>query len=164
MIFRARMVIDGEYQFIPNDSWLSFDQETRKFSGTPSESNTYNIQVLVYDDTGYKADEFELIVETNSEPKLNSPVPAQTIPFNRNQVWKYTVPSNTFNDKEKDQISYPSAKLVVNNNEEDLNQAWESLAFESDKGKLSGTPNTSGNFDIRIYARDKTSGLSHVDL
>ena len=120
--FSAKIKIDGRYKDIPDDSWLSFDPSSRKFSGSPPETQTYEIQVLASDSSGYAAAEFNMIVVPNTKPVLNSHVPNQVVPFSRDQIWRYSLPSNTFKDLEGDPIVYPIAKLVVNDIEKDLNE------------------------------------------
>ena len=120
--FSAQIKIDGQYKDIPDGYWLSFDPQSRYFSGSPPEAQTYEIQVLANDSSGYAAVEFKLMVMLNSKPELNSLVPNQVVPFSRDQIWRYSLPSNTFKDLEGDPIVYPIAKLVVNDIEKDLNE------------------------------------------
>ena len=54
----------------PLPSWLSFDPQTRTFSGTPLEANTLSIRVTASDGFGSVSETFALTIEGPPEPTL----------------------------------------------------------------------------------------------
>ena len=134
-------------------SWLTFDASTRRFSGTPSNSNvgTVNIKVVVTDKQGATVnDSFTLTVENvNDVPTLESAIANQTA--TEDAAFTFTIPQNTFNDIDAaDELTY-SVTL------EDGNALPSWLTFDASTRRFSGTPSNSnvGTVNIKVVVTDK---------
>ncbi|PAX51879.1 putative Ig domain-containing protein [Brunnivagina elsteri] len=141
-------------------SWLTFNANTRTFSGTPtnSEVGSLNIKITATDKAGVTAtDTFAITVaNTNDAPILGSAIADQTA--TEGQPFNFTFPANTFNDFDAgDTLTY-SAKLENGN----TLPTW--LTFDTVTRSFSGTPTdtASGTYNLTITATD-TAGATVAD-
>ncbi len=154
LTYTARKYVDGDLQNLP--TWLSFNQATRTFSGTPQASDIeiFEIQVTATDSSNTSAtDLFQFEVRyLNQPPVLANPIPNQNgledTPFT------FTFNSDTFFDANVgvgDTLFY-SATLV---SDAPL-PGW--LTFTPASRNFSGTATNAevGTYDIRVTARDRS--------
>ncbi|MFO0017051.1 MAG: putative Ig domain-containing protein, partial [Synechococcaceae cyanobacterium] len=84
----------------PLPTWLSFNAETRTFSGTPGAADvtTFSVRVRATDRAGLSAsDSFSLTVEpANYAPLVSTPIPDQAI--STGVAYSYTLPAASFSD------------------------------------------------------------------
>ena len=137
----------------PLPGWLSFDEGTRTFSGTPRTAHVgeYEIQVTVNDSSAAsKKAEFTLTVELPPNEAPEAPeLTSQTA--TEDQAFSYEVPE--FDDPEDDTITYAAALDGGG-----TLPGW--LSFSATSRTLSGTPleaDTPASHTIRITATDAGS-------
>ena len=137
----------------PLPGWLSFDEGTRTFSGTPRRvhAGEYVIQVTVTDSkAAARKAEFRLTVELPPNGPPEAPeLTAQTA--TEDQAFSYEVPE--FDDPEDGTITYAAALDGGG-----TLPGW--LSFNATSRKLSGTPleaDTPASHTIRITATDDGS-------
>jgi hypothetical protein len=133
--------------------WLSFDDENRTFTGTPSNDDVgmYTITVIAEDTSGLTAeDSFYLTIDNvNDAPVLVTPIADQTIL--EDVAYSFTVPENTFSDDDPgDTISSYVATLASGS----ALPSW--LTFDGNNRSFSGTPtnNDVGIYTITVIAED----------
>ena len=119
-------------------SWLSFNAETREFSGTPSSGDigTITVKVIASDGlSGSVSAEFTITVSgtvtENNPPSVQNDLVNQTAVVE--EAFSYQFESNTFNDPDGDALSY-SAEMSGGG----ALPSW--LSFESSTRTFSGTP------------------------
>ncbi|MBE9168127.1 tandem-95 repeat protein [Pleurocapsales cyanobacterium LEGE 06147] len=139
-------------------SWLSFDTETRTFSGTPTNEDVgnLNIVVTVTDKEGETvSDTFELIVENvNDKPTLESAIANQIA--TEDEAFSFTFPEDTFNDIDAgDSLTY--AATLSDGSEL---PSW--LIFDAQTRTFSGTPSNDdvGNISITVTAIDNDGEIA----
>jgi len=144
----------------PLPSWLSFDVNTRRFSGTPTNDDVGGLEVKVTaTDAGNLSvsDSFSLIVEdVNDAPTVASPIVDQSA--QTGAAFSFTVPSNTFADIDVgDTLTY-AATLADGS----ALPSW--LSFNASTHSFSGMPGSSdvGVLTLKVAARDSRS-LSVAD-
>ncbi len=137
-------------------SWLTFNPNTRLFSGTPRniDIGTQSIKVTVNDDNdGQVSNTFNLTVaNTNDEPILANSIPDMNTA--KDSLFNFQIPVNTFTDEDNDNLTY-SATLA--NNQPLPN--W--LSFDPDNLTFSGTPTNNqdvGTIEIKVIANDGNGG------
>jgi Ca2+-binding RTX toxin-like protein len=150
LAYSAKLADGGE---LP--SWLSFDAQTRTFSGNPlnEDVGTLNVQVTASDNDGEAATEiFELkVVNVNDAPTLKIAIANQIA--TEDTKFSYTFLANTFNDVDAgDHLTY-TAKLA------DGSEIPSWLAFNAETRTFSGTPVNGdvGNLSLRVTATDNDS-------
>ena len=134
----------------PLPGWLSFDEETRTFSGTPQRvhAGEYEIQVTVTDSkAAAKKAEFTLtvVLPPNGAPEVPD-LTSQTA--TEDQAFSYVVPE--FDDPEGDTVTYAAALDGGG-----TLPGW--LGFNATSRTLSGTPqedDTPGVLTIVVTATD----------
>ncbi len=121
--------------------WLNFNNVTRQLSGQPNATaaETYLLEASVTNPEGAIATtDFSLIVE--HFPEVFYPIPSQLADIN--QLFTFTVPVNSFLDKDSDPLTYTSTTgsgkplpnwLVFN----PQNQFYSGVPLETDRGNLS---------------------------
>ena len=143
-------------------SWLSFDGNTRTFSGTPLNTDVGSLSIEVIADDGLgglpATDSFNLvIVNTNDDPTLNNAISDQSA--TEDSVFSFTFDANTFTDIDSgDTLTY-SAQLVDGS----ALPSW--LSFDADTRTFSGTPLNGdvGSLSIEVTADDGLGGLPATD-
>ena len=138
----------------PLPAWLSFDPDTRTFSGTPDDADvgTLSVTITATDGGGLSAaDTFDLAVaNVNEAPVVDSAVADQTTteyePFSLSIADAFADPDAG------DSLTYASGTLP----------AW--LSFDAQTATFTGTPVPAdlGTFDVTVTATD-ADGLSVSD-
>ena len=142
-------------------SWLSFNAETRTFSGIPVNKDVGNLSIIVTatDQSGETiSNAFELmVINVNDAPTLSSALANQTA--TEDESFNFTFPANTFNDVDAgDSLTY----TVADANGNEL-PSW--LTFDAETRTFSGTPVNEdvGNFSIQVTAADN-DGETATDI
>ncbi len=134
--------------------WLTFNADTRTFSGTPLNGDVgiISVKVTATDSATIGlsvSDTFDLTVtNTNDAPTVANPIVAQQT-IGEGQFLSFTIPANTFTDVDAgDNLTY---SLALENGQPA--PSWLSI---SATGVVSGTPtaDASGNFNIQVIATD----------
>ena len=140
--------------------WLSFDANTRTFSGTPTNDDvgTISVKVTATDNSGASAsDAFDLTIHnTNDVPTVANAIVDQTAM--EDAPFSFTVPADTFHDVDAgDSLSY-SASLADGS----ALPGW--LSFDPNTRTFSGTPANAdvGTISVKVTATDN-SGASASD-
>jgi Ca2+-binding RTX toxin-like protein len=143
-------------------AWLSFDANTRTFSGTPANADVGTVSVRVTATDGSSAsvsDVFELaVVNTNDAPTVANAIADRSA--TEGQAFTYTVPANTFADVDVgDSLSY-SASLASGA----ALPSW--LTFDAQTRTFSGTPtsNAQGLFTVRVTGTDGANASAFDDF
>jgi Ca2+-binding RTX toxin-like protein len=133
-------------------SWLSFDEATQTFSGTPTNDDvgTLSLKVIATDIAGASAsDDFNITVENvNDVPLVSSPLVDQTTL--EDELFTYTVPVSAFNDVDVgDTLTY-RATLADGS----ALPSW--LSFDEATQTFSGTPGNDdvGTLSLKVTATD----------
>ena len=140
-------------------TWLSFNETTGLFEGTPGDADVgvASIKVTATDSGGAKAfDIFTLSVENiNDTPVVDHALTRQIA--NMNQVFTFQVPANTFSDQDVGDVLTVKATL----SDGSALPSW--LQFNTTTGIFSGTPTSSdlALLSVHVTATDK-SGASVV--
>ncbi|ETR65030.1 MAG: hypothetical protein OMM_14930, partial [Candidatus Magnetoglobus multicellularis str. Araruama] len=141
--------LDDDSQ-LPN--WLSFNQASRTFTGTPlnDDVGTIQIKVTATDQSLTSiSDTFALIVNnTNDVPTLVNAINDQST--NEDSLYSFTFDLNTFNDVDTtDSLSYAATQ-----SDNSALPAW--LAFDISTRTFSGTPlnDDVGIYQIKVTATD----------
>ena len=143
-------------------SWLSFDANTRTFSGTPATSDVGTIEVRVTADDGNwgtpAQDIFEIAVnDTNDDPTLDNALVDQSA--DQDAAFSYQFAANTFGDLDAgDTLTY-TAELSGGG----ALPAW--LTFTPGTRTFSGTPASGdvGTITIEVTADDSNGGTPATD-
>jgi Ca2+-binding RTX toxin-like protein len=136
----------------PLPSWLSFDAQTRSFSGTPlnGDVGSLDLRVTATDLAGASASQsFSLgIANTNDAPEVGAGITAQSA--TEDTAFSYTVAADAFGDVDQgDQLSL-SATLADGS----PLPSW--LSFDAQTRSFTGTPLNGdvGSLDLRVTATD----------
>jgi hypothetical protein len=141
-------------------SWLSFDNLTKTFSGTPQNDDvgSFEISVSALDKLGALTSQtFVLeVINVNDPPVLKGKVTNQSV--NEKEAYSYALPGNLFVDIDKNDVLTMSASLANGN----PLPAW--LNFNAQGTVFAGTPQNSdvGTIELKITATDK-AGASVSD-
>ncbi|QNN46213.1 putative Ig domain-containing protein [Thermomonas brevis] len=122
---------------------VTFDMNSRTFSGTPSVAGAFTVQVTAYDlDEASVTDSFVLTVTgvSNRAPVVAVPLPDKTIPVN--QAWSYTIPANTFSDPDGNSLTYTAIGLPFG------------ISFDAATRTFSGTPPMANIRTVTVRASD----------
>ena len=136
-------------------AWLSFDAETRTFSGTPLQADVgaSEVRVSATDSGGlYAEDTFTLTVaNVNDAPVAAMPIADQFA--TEDAAFAFEVPAQTFFDEDPDDV------IAWYASREDGSElpAW--LSFDPASRTFSGVPENGGAFDVRVTVTD-AAGLS----
>ncbi|MBB1272598.1 putative Ig domain-containing protein [Psychromonas sp. SR45-3] len=139
-------------------SWLSFDANTRTFSGTPLNGDVGAINIEVTADDGQggipATDRFELVItNTNDDPTLNNAIVNQSA--TEGNGFNFTFAATTFGDVDSgDSLNY-SVQLLSG----DILPSW--LSFDANTRTFSGTPLNGdiGTINIEVTADDGQGGI-----
>ena len=138
-------------------AWLSFNAETRTFSGTPENDDvgTIEVTVTVSDGSASVSATFSLeVTNVNDAPTLENPIADQTAA--EDAVFGFVVPADTFADVDVgDTLTY-SATLADGS----ALPAW--LTFDAETRTFSGTPTNADawTFEIKVTATDKENATT----
>ena len=88
-------------------SWLTFDPDTRTFTGTPApgDSGPVFVTVTASDGTATVSDEFTLT--PNTPPEVANPLADQEVMVD--VPFTYVVPADAFTDADGDPLTYAAA-------------------------------------------------------
>jgi Ca2+-binding RTX toxin-like protein len=142
----------------PLPGWLSFNGETRTFSGTPPQdfNGTIGLTVTASDGSFQVSARFVLTVDgTPDAPVVLNPIADQASA--EDALWTFTVPANAFLDIDGDALSYSAA---LGNG--DPLPAW--LSFDGLTRTFSGTPpqDFNGDIELEVTASDGTASASDI--
>ncbi|MBE9171371.1 tandem-95 repeat protein, partial [Pleurocapsales cyanobacterium LEGE 06147] len=133
-------------------SWLTFNPETRTFSGTPVNEHVGQIAIEITatdNDSETAQDIFDLeVINVNDIPTLETAIANQVA--TEDEVFNFTFPENTFNDIDAgDSLTY-TATL----SDESVLPSW--LIFNAETRNFSGTPLNEdvGKIGITLTATD----------
>ena len=137
-------------------SWLTFDDTTGTFSGTPGQADVgvLTVRITASDGRGGSvSDDFSITINNvNDVPTVETPITDQTTFYD--DAYNFVLPATTFSDEDGDMLSL-SARLANG----DPLPTW--LSFDELTGTFSGTP-TSADQDIlqvEVFADDGNGGL-----
>ena len=131
-------------------SWLSFDIDTRTFSGIPPQdfNGMLTLKVVASDGNGTAEDLFDLVIDpVNDAPVVANSVSEQSA--SEDTAWSFTVPGDTFNDVDGDSLTY-SATLSGGS----ALPSW--LSFDAATRSFTGTPpaGTAGILGLLVIVSD----------
>ena len=135
--------------------WLTFDDTTRTFSGTPADADVGTVTVKVTADDGAGgtvSDEFDIEVSaSNSAPTVANAIPDQAATVGT--AFSYTFPANTFTDADNDPLTYTATK-----DDDNALPSW--LTFADTSRTFSGTPADAdvGTVTVKVTADDGAGG------
>ena len=137
----------------PLPSWLSFEGATRTFSGTPGNADVGDVAIWVAatDQAGASATSvFNLTIQNvNDAPFVSTPIADRNT--KQGQAFQYTLPTNTFADRDTgDRLSYAATLEDGKPLPAWLTFDTATLTFASTRG----IPDA-GNFNIRVTATDQ---------
>ncbi|WP_235116465.1 putative Ig domain-containing protein [Desmonostoc muscorum] len=129
--------------------WISFDPNSRTFSGTLTNANvgTLNIEVTASDGEDSSSEVFTLtIASVNDAPIVQNQIPAQFVL--EDSLFTFTIPENTFTDADGDTLTYTAIKA-------DGSALPDWLNFDAATRTFSGTPpQDAGMPSITVTASD----------
>ncbi|MBD2472961.1 cadherin domain-containing protein [Nostoc sp. FACHB-145] len=113
-----------------------------------SATKSYGLQVQVSDGTFTNTQSFNVnLTDANEAPQVANSIEDITVDANTN--FNFTFAANTFSDVDTGDILSYNATLA----DDSILPNW--LSFNADTRTFSGTPPTSGNFKIKVTAKDK---------
>jgi len=128
-------------------TWMTFNDTTRTFVGTPRSGSqgTVTVSVTASDAFlgGSVVDSFTVTV-ANRAPTVVAAIPDQTVYLG--SVWTFNVPFGTFSDPDADGLTFTAPNLP----------SW--ITFDSVLVTLSGTATTAGAFTVNLAASDIFGG------
>ncbi len=146
--------------------WLSFDAETRTFSGTPLNDDVggVDVRVIATDGSDLATTDFAIVVNNvNDAPILNKSVDDMRAYQNGRFRLEKTLEDDTFIDVDvNDSLTYTTRQVNSDGTTQPLPD-W--LNFNAKKQTFSGTPQHThdvGTIDVEVTATDK-DGLSASD-
>ena len=148
LTYSARLA-DGK----PLPGWLSFNPQTRTFSGTPSNDDVgmLNVEISAKGKGGSANQRFTLnVINVNDAPQIGTALANQQ--GKGGQAWQYRLPANAFRDIDKGDVLTLSAKL---DNGQPL-PSW--LKFDGKTGQFSATlpkEAKASAYRIAVTATDK---------
>ncbi len=133
----------------PLPAWLSFDNATRTFSGTPPANfnGPIELEVTAYDGTTPVPDTFVLTVTPVNDAPVAAPIGDQSAA--EESAWTFRIPDGTFSDVDSTILTY-AATLSDGSTLPD----W--LTFDAGTRTFTGTPpaDTTGTLDLTVTASD----------
>ena len=148
LTYSARLA-DGK----PLPGWLSFNPQTRTFSGTPGNDDVgmLNVEISAKGKGGSANQRFTLnVINVNDAPQIGTALANQQ--GTGGKPWQYRLPTDAFHDIDKGDVLSLTAAL----DDGQPLPSW--LAFDAATGQFSGTPPSSEQADtyrIAITATDK---------
>jgi hypothetical protein len=143
-------------------SWLSFDANTRTFSGTPANADVGSLSIEVIADDGLgdtpAIDSFDLLVaNTNDDPVVNNAIADQNA--TEDSLFGFTFDADTFTDVDAGSVLTYSAQLADGS----ALPSW--LSFDANTRTFSGTPANAdvGSLSIEVIADDGLGGIPATD-
>lgn len=141
-----------------SETWLSFDAETRTFSGTPENEDVgeVHVKVTATDKSGaFVSDQFIIVVNNTNDAPIANSIDDQEATVN--VAFSFDVPENAFEDVDvEDELTY-SAELKDGS---ELSSTW--LSF--DGTTFSGTPTDEGTLEIVLTATDNDAETATIEF
>ncbi|HYC02364.1 MAG TPA: putative Ig domain-containing protein [Azospirillaceae bacterium] len=137
-------------------TWLSFDKDTRSFTGTPPQeySGVLTVEVTATDGEGASAsDSFKLTVTpVNDAPVVAEAIKDQSSP--EDSAWTFTFPAGTFTDVDDATLAYDFDVVDGKGNPLADQPSW--LGFDAGTRTFGGTPpqDFNGTLAVRVTASD----------
>ncbi len=137
--------------------WITFNEITRTFGGTPHnhQVGTWHVEVIATDNHGASTSEFFDVVvnNVNDTPVLDNPIADKSVHVNN--PFNYVVPANTFSDPDNDTLSY-TAQLSGGG----ALPSW--LHFDGSTRTFSGTPGNgdTGTISVQVIASDPSTATA----
>jgi nucleoid-associated protein YgaU len=133
--------------------WLQFDPLNRRFYGTPTVAGTWTLRVKAEDTYGlsvYRDFSFTAAAApANQAPILNAAIGTRY--GERNGLFAFTVPANTFTDPNGNTLNYSATGLP----------SW--LSFDSLTRTFYGVPTTLKSYSVTLVATDPSgASASHA--
>ncbi|WP_269586164.1 putative Ig domain-containing protein [Roseibium sp. Sym1] len=137
-------------------AWLTFDADTRTFSGTPPQdfNGAFDVTVTASDGALEASDTFTLeISPVNDAPLLVNALEDQS--FDEDTEISFTLPQDAFSDVDGDSLVF-AASL------EDGSPLPDWLAFDAETRSFAGTPpeNLNGSLNVTVTASDGSLQVS----
>jgi hypothetical protein len=141
-------------------AWLNFNPATRRFLGTPNQSNTgsYSLVLSASDNhNGTAQTDFNLLVEHFPVANLNQTITAPVAGVG--QPWSMSLPTDSFIDADDTQLTY----RMTRSDGASL-PSW--LSFNPFSGALLGVPQSTevGVNSVRVFASDPHGGTAYRDF
>lgn len=132
-------------------TWLSFQNTTHTFSGTPQsgEQGTIMVSVIVTDGHGGRITASFSITVTNRAPVVQ--IPLGSITATKDQLFQWIVPASHFIDPDGDSLTF-----VVNAEGGGPLPGW--LTYSTATKVLMGTPEQRGTYPLQVNASDSFGG------
>ena len=132
-------------------SWLSFDGETGRISGTPDVNATWNIDVNATDKDGTSNNvTITFTTDVTSGPPIMAEIPDQDIPIST----PFDLNISQYASKvDSDIVSYTLTGTIPSG-----------LDFNTTTGVLKGTPTLNGNYSLSAFATDGEGPSNIVDF
>lgn len=137
--------------------WITFNEITRTFGGTPHnhQVGTWHVEVIAADNHGASTSElFDVVVNNiNDTPVLDNPIADKSVHVNN--PFNYVMPANTFSDPDNDTLSY-TAQLSGGG----ALPSW--LHFDGATRTFSGTPGNgdTGTVSVQVIASDPSAATA----
>ena len=142
------------YASTPDASaWLTLDNSTQTFSGTPTLSQTgnYSITITATDIHGaFGSTDTNLFIRDNKKPVVDQGLYNPVTNMSVFQQFEYTIPADAFTDFEGDTITYTA----------EVSPDDFTMTYNSGNMTVTGTPSDNtkfGAYTLSINARDATS-------
>ncbi|WP_392406331.1 putative Ig domain-containing protein [Cardiobacterium hominis] len=157
LTYSARLA-DGK----PLPGWLSFNPQTRTFSGTPSNDDVgmLNVEISAKGKGGSANQRFTLnVINVNDAPQAGQKLP--TLQIEHNKLFYYQLPEDAFKDIDKnDKLTFSA----TSENGQSL-PSW--LKFDAYNGTFTGSPSANtpqGNYRVTVTVTDSGGLKAHQTL
>jgi len=137
--------------------WLSFNSQTRTFTGTPTNDlvGSYSITVVTVDLFGaFASDQFTIYVKNvNDLPQLNNELQDQEVSVG--SEFLFVIPANTFIDVDvSDELTYS-----ISMQDNSAIPAW--ISFNATTRTIRGTPTYAQTLYIKVTVTDEAGAKAH---
>ncbi|EEV89477.1 type I secretion target GGXGXDXXX repeat (2 copies) [Cardiobacterium hominis ATCC 15826] len=146
----------------PLPGWLSFNPQTRTFSGTPGNDDVgmLNVEISAKGKGGSANQRFTLnVINVNDAPQAGQKLP--TLQIEHNKLFYYQLPEDTFKDIDKnDKLTFSA----TSENGQSL-PSW--LKFDAYNGTFTGSPSANtpqGNYRVTVTVTDSGGLKAHQTL
>lgn len=157
LTYSARLA-DGK----PLPGWLSFNPQTRTFSGTPSNDDVgmLNVEISAKGKGGSANQRFTLnVINVNDAPQAGQKLP--TLQIEHSKLFYYQLPEDAFKDIDKnDKLTFSA----TSENGQSL-PSW--LKFDAYNGTFTGSPSANtpqGNYRVTVTVTDSGGLKAHQTL
>lgn len=157
LTYSARLA-DGK----PLPGWLSFNPQTRTFSGTPGNDDVgmLNVEISAKGKGGSANQRFTLnVINVNDAPQAGQKLP--TLQIEHSKLFYYQLPEDAFKDIDKnDKLTFSA----TSENGQSL-PSW--LKFDAYNGTFTGSPSANtpqGNYRVTVTVTDSGGLKAHQTL